>query len=325
MKRGFVDLVIGGPDMSGTSTQVQGLIKYFQKEGKIVRDIRGTEIDALFHTEKFQKELKTFGQEVFLNFEGFLSAVERCQSVSTVTPNDFICYANELLTQGGTNQDLKIVSMVMNEVSTYIDPRSADVWIMEEPTKRGAGQVNRTIEQNRSKYDSSMNPQAAAEAHSVYRTDEFLRFRKPLRKIGKVIIRSRSEESACYQIFDKKVLPKGVDRDYYFNLSGHQVAFANPPNHIFVVCGPKDWNEKNYLELKRERSGKDRLEDDHEKNAAYQVLVNKRYATDWLENLYSEGCKKWGGKAPQIHRFDIYETKYGLVNQMITKLESIIK
>ena len=78
--------------------------------------------------------------------------------------------------------------MMQNKVTSYIDPNSADVWIMEEPTKRGAGQVNRVIEQNRSAFNDELNPKAAAETHSVYRTDEFLRFRKPLRENNKIII-----------------------------------------------------------------------------------------------------------------------------------------
>ena len=49
----FMDMSIGGPDMSGTTLQIKNIIGYFQGKGEIVRDIRGTEIDALFHAEKF--------------------------------------------------------------------------------------------------------------------------------------------------------------------------------------------------------------------------------------------------------------------------------
>ena len=49
----FIDLVIGGCDFSGTSTQTQDLINYFKGTGKLVKDIRGTEIDAMFHIESF--------------------------------------------------------------------------------------------------------------------------------------------------------------------------------------------------------------------------------------------------------------------------------
>ena len=51
----FVDLVIGGPDMSGTSTQVNDIIEFFKSRGKAVRDLRGTEIEALFHAVMFSE------------------------------------------------------------------------------------------------------------------------------------------------------------------------------------------------------------------------------------------------------------------------------
>jgi hypothetical protein len=325
-KGNFVDLVIGGPDMSGTSTQVQNAIEYSQGQGKIVRDIRGTEIDALFHSREFQKEVRMHSSKIYLDFSQFLVRAERWQQskVSLSSPNAFLKYVNKLLSGGGTNQDLRVASMIKNNVSTYIDPNSADVWIMEEPSKRGAGQVCRALEQNRSEYGDQMNPIAAAETHSVYRTDEFLRFRKPLRENGKIIIRSRSEESACYQIFDKDHLPNGVPIQYYLNLAGHKVAFANPPSHLFVVCGPENWTEKDYLEMKRERSGVGRFEDDHERNAPYQVLINRRYTTDWLDNLYKEGCSRTGADIPTITRFDIYDSKSEIKRKMNLELEKIL-
>lgn len=321
---GFVDLVIGGPDMSGTSTQIEDVSEYFLSKGKVVRDIRGTEIDALFHSEKFQARVGAGWDDYFINLRKFLSAVVDTPS-SLVSARDFLWDVNELLGGGGTNQDLRVASMVENNVSTYVNPDSADVWIMEEPTKRGAGQVNRVIEQNRSSFGSEIDPVAAAETHSVYRTDEFLRFRGPLRVKGKTVVRSRSEESACYQIFDEKNLPNGVPRDYYFNLAGHKVAFANPPTHIFVVCGPESWTEKDYLKLKKERSGDGRSEDDYERMAGYQVLVNRRYATDWLEGLYKEGCGKFGVEAPKITRFNIYDFKSEIKAKMASELEKICR
>ena len=39
----FCDIVVGGPDMSGTSTQIKGIITYFKSKGLRVRDIRGDE------------------------------------------------------------------------------------------------------------------------------------------------------------------------------------------------------------------------------------------------------------------------------------------
>lgn len=319
MRKGkFVDLVIGGPDMSGTSTQVEDMMRYFENKGMFVRDIRGTEVDALFHVSLFE------------GINSGLKSFEKFREKSWITDNseaitNFYGATTGLLFGAGTNQDLRVASMVENDVTTYVNPDSADVWVMEEPTKRGAGQVCRVIEQNRSKFGGVINPTAAAEAHSVYRTDEFLRFREPLREKGKIIVRSRSEESGCYQIFDEKSLPNGVSRDYYLNLSGHNVAFANPPSDIFVVCGSGNWTERDYLDLKRERSGKDRTEDDHEADAGYQVLVNRRYATDWLEGLYEEGCGRFGAAVPRITRFSIYDSKAEIREKMNSKLEEIME
>jgi len=68
MVENFLDLVIGGPDMSGTTTQIDDIINYFQEQGKIVRDLRGTEIDALFHAEVFFKYNKDYTNlQEFLN------------------------------------------------------------------------------------------------------------------------------------------------------------------------------------------------------------------------------------------------------------------
>ena len=324
MKRGkFLDIVVCGPDMSGTSTQIKGITKFFQDKEMRVKDLRGTEIDALFHSENFQKEINKVWGNNYLNFNEFLKKVKDCATETIFSPRDFLDYANNLLSGGGTNQDLRVASMVKNDVTTYIDPNSAEVWILEEPTKRGAGQVNRVIEQNRSVFGNKLNPKAATEAHSIYRTDEFLRFRKPLRKNKKIILRSRSEESATYQVFNFFYLKEGVSKKYYLQLEGHKIAFRNPPTHIFVVCAPKNWKVKDYLELKKERSGNRSL-DDHEKNADYQVLINKRYATDWLERFYIKGTNKYGGEMPEITRFDIYNTPEKMIKQMSEKLESLL-
>ncbi len=324
MGRGkFLDIVVCGPDMSGTSTQIEGIINFFQNDGKTVKDLRGTEIDALFHTEKFQDEIKTHWGNDFINLSEFLFTVKDCASTTTTTPENFLWYAHKLLSGGGTNQDLRVASMVKNKVTTYIDPNSADVWILEEPTKRGSGQVNRVIEQNRSEFGDELNPKAAAESHSVYRTDEFLRFRKPLRENNKIIVRSRSEESACYQVYDKDYLSKGVSEEYYLQLEGHKIAFANSPTNLFVVCGPENWKEKDYLEFRKSRSNGRDL-DDHEKKTQYQLLVNKRYATDWLENLYKKACKKYGSEIPEITRFDIYASREEINQQMANKISSLL-
>ena len=164
----MIDLVIGGPDMSGTSTQIQNTIEFFQQRGKKVRDISGTEIDALFHADIFSVINK-----IHPNLKSFLQDERIFQETKT----GFLYQAHLLLAglDRGTNMDLKVASMVENDISTYIDPNAADVWVMEEPTKRGAGQVNRVIEQNRSRWGSVIDPVSAAispilHSHRVLRT-----------------------------------------------------------------------------------------------------------------------------------------------------------
>ncbi|MDP6641380.1 MAG: hypothetical protein QF381_02975 [Nitrososphaerales archaeon] len=318
----FRDIVICGPDMSGTSTQIRDGIKYFQNKGMGVRDIRGTEIDALFHTRKFQRGLSS-AHDYFSSFGEFLDMANDCALVSTLSPRDFLWQAYELLSGGETNQDLSVASMVETPATTYIDPRSAEVWVMEEPSKRGAGQSNRVIEQHRSEFGMDINPVSAAMFHQGYRTSEFLRFRGPIRNVGGTILRSRSEESACYQVRDDKDLPGGISMDDYLNLPGHRIAFANAPTDIFVVCGPEDWTSESYLKLK-ERRGVGRSSDDHENDPDYQVLVNNRYASDWLENLYDKGCGLYGGVSPKIHRFSIYDSMNGIKSKMQDKLDEIV-
>lgn len=311
----MIDLVVSGPDMSGTGTQVNDIIGFFTSIGKKVRDLRGTEIDALFHSEAFAG---CNGDHMSL--KDFLAD----EKVDPYLKKEVIFQSYKLLYGGGTNQDLKVASCVRNDVSTYIDPDSADVWILEEPTKRGAGQVNRALEQQRTRYGDCMNATAAAYCHQVYRSDEFLRFRKPLRESGKVIIRSRSEESACYQIFDEKSIPHGIDRQAYLTLPGHQIAFGNPPTHIFIVCASPDWTREQFLEMKRQRSG-GRLIDDHEANFDYQLFVNYRYSTDWFDNLYAEACAMYNSNMPEIYKFDIYSSKEEIRRKMEQKIRNILE
>lgn len=302
---------MGGPDISGKTSQINALIEILKSKGRIVRDLRGGEIEALFHAEIFQEINQNYS-----SFKEYISSENKDYKI-------FAIMFNIIEGSGGTNQDLKFASMIKNNCSTYINPDSADVWIMEEPTKRGAGLENRFIEQHRSQWGSEMNPIAAAYNHQSYRTEEFLRFRKPLREAGKIILRSRSEESAPYQIYDKRYLPNGIKLKDYLTLPGHQIAFANPPTHIFIVCGPKNWTKKAYIELISQRSN-GRAFDDHETNAEYQILINRRYATDWLEKLYEQGCKMYNAKFPKIERFNIYDTKEKILSQMKERLEKIL-
>jgi len=312
MERGkYLDLVISGCDFSGTTTQLFGIADYFSLKNYKIRDIRGSEREAMFHSEA----MKEFNKE-YVGFGGFLKD-------DTIT-KERIRRATKKLDDLMRLTDFKISSMAHNEISEYIDPNSADIWMMEEPTRRGAGQTVRGFELYRSQFGSKMNPIAAALAHQAYRSEEFFRFRKILREQGKIIIRSRSEESACYQIQDKENLPEGISRQQYLSLPGHQVAFGNPPTHIFLVVGPEDWKPEDYSELKSQRAG-GRILDDHEKNVNYQLMVNRRYATNWIDNLYKEACKKYDSKVPEITRFNIYNSKEQIIKEMIEKVESIIK
>jgi len=310
----FLDIVIAGPDFSGTTTQINNIIEYFKNKNLKVKDLRGTEIDALFHAMKFS------------DINSKYASLKEMLDYKNTTPNlkaHFFEEAYNLLSGKDNAQDLLVASMINNDCTTYINPDSADVWILEEPTRRAAGQMNRVIEQNKSKFNSGIDAYSAALTHQAYRTDEFLRFRKPLRNHNKIIIRSRSEESACYQIFDEDIIRSGVKLDDYLNLPGHKIAFANPPTDIFVVCGPENWNQEEYLKLKELRVGT-RIQDDHEKDYSYQLLVNKRYASTWLEELYQKGCQKHNSKVPTIHRFDIYHSKNEIKKEMDELLDKIL-
>ena len=311
MKEEFTDLVISGCDFSGTTTQLFGLADYLYSKNYKIRDLRGSEREAMFHSEamkEFNQNYAGFGE--FLN-DNYNAETRKQRAIKEL--GDLMKLT-----------DFKISSMIHNEISEYIDPNSADAWIMEEPTRRGAGQTVRGFELYRSQFGSEINPISAALAHQAYRSEEFYRFRKILRDNKKIIIRSRSEESACYQIQDEINLPEGISREQYLSLPGHKIAFGNSPTNIFLVVGPADWKPIDYATLKGQRCG-NRLLDDHEKNFEYQIMVNKRYATDWIENLYEEGCKMHNGKVPEITRFDIYDSKEQIMNKMISKLESILE
>ena len=314
MESQFLDIVVSGPDMSGTGTQVNDLINFFQSLGKRVRDIRGTEIAALFHAEIFKRY-----NSQHISLQQFLND----KKVSEDDKKEIVFQANQLMIGGNTNEDLKIASCIRNNVSTYINPDSADVWIMEEPTKRGAGQVNRTLEQQRTQYFSSFDPIAAAYSHQAYRIDEFLRFRRMLRKKNKIIIRSRSEESACYQIYDKNMIPDGIFMKDYLNLPGHKITFGNPPTHLFIVCAKEGWTREQYLTIKKERSN-GRYIDDYESNVDYQILLNDRYRTSWLEDLYKQGCSMYGSIVPSITRFNIYDSKAEIKQKMCELIKNFL-
>jgi len=303
----LIDLVISGPDMSGTSTQLNFVIEYFKSLGKRIKDIRGTELDAIFHAEVFNEY-----NENYISLNHFLND----KNIDENKKKDFVYSASKLL------EKLNVASMCENEITTSINPDKADVWIMEEPVKRGSGQTNRTLEQNRSKYHSEIDPISASFTHQVYRIDEFYRFRKILRERDKIIIRSRSEESACYQIYDRTNLKNGISKSIYIRLPGNKIAFANPPTHLFIACSENMGSEK-YIEMKNMR-GELRILDDHEENVAYQVMVNKRYSTEWLDSLYKEACKKYSSNVPNIYKFDMFLPLEEVKTRLYAKLNEIL-
>ena len=336
----FLDLVIAGPDMSGTSTQIDDLINYFLSSGQRVRDLRGSEMATLFHSMKFQEYSKdhiSFGQRrADPNNSGKdIMPFLLDEQVSKDVKYDFLWKAQTYVERcrfASMQQDFDknptyvatsdIFELRKNDRFPYINPLSADVWVLEEPTFRGAGSENRFMEQNRSYFGLEIDPVAAAHDHQSYRISEFFRFRKHMREHGLIILRSRSEESGCYQVYDPQYWTNGILTKDYLDLSGHKIAFANPPTHIFVVCATPNWSVRDYLALKTERSGGRPL-DDHEKNAQYQVMVNKRYATNWLEEFYDKGCSLHGGTPPQIFRFDIYDSKKDVREKMISTLKTL--
>ena len=101
-------------------------------------------------------------------------------------------------------------------------------------------------------------------------------------------------------------------------------------NHNHFQVNGKRMNIPSYevkagdiIKLKEKRSRGRRL-DDHEKKVDYQLLVNQRYATDWLENLYKKGTKMYGGKMPEITRFNIYDTPEEIDQKMAKKISLIL-
>jgi hypothetical protein len=315
--------------MSGTSTQVKDLIECFRDLGKKVRDISGTELDALFHAEIFRDY-----NENYLNLKEFLQD----KNVEEEKKKDFVYKANDLLLGINQKPDLKVASMLENNITTYINPDSADVWIMEEPPRRSSGQIVRTFELNRSKYNVEPDQISAAFSYQNYRFDEYYRFRKVLREKNKIIIRSRSEESACYQIFDKNVIPTGISKTVYIRLPGNKIAFENPPTHIFIVCGPENWSKDQYLLVSdnsklvlekyinfRQKRSEARINlDDFERNVDYQLLLNKRYAGNWINDLYKETCEKYKSQMPEIVKFNINDGKETIRKQMCEKINKIL-
>ena len=112
MKRG-IDLVISGCDFSGTSTQIAGIMDYLKSQGKVVRDLRGSETDAMFHAHSIMPYNK-----VHSSLNEFLNDPRVHPLIIQAVLNDI----NKLTRKNGFG----ISSMVENDVSEYINPWSAD-------------------------------------------------------------------------------------------------------------------------------------------------------------------------------------------------------
>lgn len=285
----MLDIVIGGPDFSGTSTQIQDAVDYFLAEGLTARDMRRSDVDALFHADRFDKyNAGRFNLEEFLNDMGVGGATK-------------LRLMWELSME---IRDMRVASFVKNDWTNYADPKKADVWVFEEPTKRGSGVYCRVFEQNRADFGADKDPRAEAHSHADYRVFEYHLYRGPIRSVDGIVLRSRSEESRVYQEEHDILLPGGISGVEYVGLPGHEVAYAFPPTHILIGHGPEDWDRDEYIAFRKERSG-DRLMDGFEKDVDRQLMVNARYAQDgWLEAAYRQACAQHGGGVPQIIRFD---------------------
>jgi hypothetical protein len=90
-----------------------------------------------------------------------------------------------------------------------------------------------------------------------------------------------------------------------------------------VAHGPDNWTVADMTAFAEKRMG-GRLRDDYEKDADYQLLINKRYATDSLENLYRVGTKLHHGIMPTFIRFDMTKPKNLLQIEMTRALNKIL-
>ena len=59
-------------------------------------------------------------------------------------------------------------------------------------------------------------------------------------------------------------------------------------------------------------------------NVDYQLLVNRRYASAWLDILYDEGSHLYGSEVPDIHRFNLYSSKDEMKQAMGKVLDKIM-
>lgn len=302
----YLDIVIGGPDHSGTSTQIDDAIKLFQSKGLVVKDLRGGEAEALFHA------IHIDSKEHYLNKETFHNANGR-----------FARYRKSIYDKINEKMNYKqFASMVQNNISTYIEPNSADVWVLEEPSNRKVGTAIRQNILYASKFGIEFNKMEEAQAYSLDRKIEYMLFRGPMREAGKIILRSRSEESAAYQLYDAKFNKLGPKSGEFQELEGNKNAFINGPTHIFTVSGDQYWTLEDSRKLQKTR-GSHKNADDKELNIEYQYMVNRRYGTKWVENLYEIAKDKFGCKMPKFYWMNIIESKETIKKEFDKELSRI--
>jgi len=308
--------VVAGPDGSGTSTQVRDIIDYFRGKHLRVIDLRGGETDGLFHAREFNLYNHHGSPTSFESYAEF-----RETNLHSDFKSGFVFKAKKAFEQG------RIAACIDDPAFSFVDPEFADVFVLEEPSHR-AGESVRRVQLHRSKFGVKDDQYGKAVGYSFDRDCEFLRFRGPLRAAGKVLVRSRGVESAAYQIRDKLHLPFAPSRAEYIKLPGNAQAFANPPTDIIVVHAPEDWTVEEYYALKGDRMA-DRVIDDHENDAEYQLLVNRRYESCWLEDLYEYAQDFHGGLVPRIHRIPMYDadrvpvSRDGIKSAIYTVLDGI--
>ncbi|MFP4118506.1 MAG: hypothetical protein ACLFTH_00450 [Candidatus Woesearchaeota archaeon] len=330
--KGPLDIGISGFDRSGTSTQINGIIDHLEKQyGLQVKDFRGSENAALFHADQFRDKIGNH-----ISWKGFLLDNSIPSSVKMELSYEFAKLMEGVSTINGPDgepvnkkagADLKIGAFADDdEYFTRLSLENLDVAIFEEPAKRTSGVSCRKVEQKMSAFDRDLTPRETLLAHSIYRKDEFLRFRERLRMHNKIIVRSRTEESTmAYQFMDKNVLPKGTTLEEFMDAPGiTEYALKYPPTHLFIVCGPEDMTKDDLKSIYNARND-GRVEDDFEKNLDYQLLVNNRYASGEVELLYEKLCPELGARKPEFIYLNLYDDIETMNSKITGELDRIIK
>ncbi len=319
--KSYLDIVICGPDHSGTSTQINDSIEFFKNKNLVVKDLRGGEFNALFHRQS----------EFIYDKLKFCCSEDEVKK-SIVNYDSFVKFANEKkVTNLIREVDEKIIkdlrsnkpsSMVDNGICNFINPDYADVWVMEEPSKRGVGFAIRNLLMYASSFNQYYDKKEEAYAYSLDRKVEFDLYRKVLRDEGKIILRSRSEESLLYQLHDREIIRDGYLLSEAISLPGNKNAFMNGPDHLLVVAGKDGWTLSDAEKLALR--GTNKVLDDFEQDIPRQALVGRRYASSDLEDMYAQANIFFGSKIPSFHRFDIWKSKGEIRDEMNSVLEKIL-